>query len=413
MSDKQIFAALEIADHEVRLIVSELHNLKFNVLKVERIEIAGIDKLRIIDEQNVISGIKKAVMNAEKMIGASIQKVLLVVPSLDFSRLAKRITVALDNNRISIKDIQKALMAAMSSPLQDNKELVNFGTIRYIVNGFVTRRLPVNEKAESLAVEVDLLAANKDMVWEYVKCVEKADLEIIDIYLDTYAFSSEAALFERAIGHYVLAIRYEQNTTTLTLLANGRIESSVVINKGYGEIVDQIVAISGLSVDIAKKLLLHNCRLKGKVDTSPIYLWSHDNKTFTISETEMVDIVKPLIDEWIEEIRSISQEILANIDILCVLYGEGSQILQLNEVLSEELDHKFSVYIPETLGVRNSSLATCIGLFYCYRDQELFRGKNLYSINSDEFVKMINAHKTTDESEKEETLTNRFKKLFK
>ena len=166
MSDKQIFAALEIADHEVRLIVSELHNLKFNVLKVERVEIAGIDKLRIVDEQNVVLGIRKAVINAEKMIGASIQRVLLVVPSLDFVRLAKRITVSLDSNRISISDIQKALMAAMASPIEDGKELVNFGTIRYIVNGFVTRRLPVNEKAESLAVEVDLLAANKNIVWE-------------------------------------------------------------------------------------------------------------------------------------------------------------------------------------------------------------------------------------------------------
>ena len=413
MSDKQIFAALEIADHEVRLIVSELHNLKFNVLKVERVEIAGIDKLRIVDEQNVVLGIRKAVINAEKMIGASIQRVLLVVPSLDFVRLAKRITVSLDSNRISIKDIQKALMAAMASPIEDGKELVNFGTIRYIVNGFVTRRLPVNEKAESLAVEVDLLAANKNIVWEYVKCVEKANLEIIDIYLDTYAFSSEAALFERAIGHYVLTIRYEQNSTTLTLLANGRIESSVVLNKGYGEIVDQIVASSGLPVDIASKLLLHNCRLKGKVDISPIYLWSADNKTYTISEKEMVDIVNPLITEWVEEIRLISQEILINVDILCVLYGEGSQILYLDEVLSNKLEHKFSVYIPDTLGIRDSALASCAGLFYCYRDQELFRGKNLYSIDSDEFVKMINEHKTINVSEKEETLTNRFKKLFK
>ena len=34
--DKQIFAALEIADHEVRLLVGEFFNTRFNIIKVER-----------------------------------------------------------------------------------------------------------------------------------------------------------------------------------------------------------------------------------------------------------------------------------------------------------------------------------------------------------------------------------------
>jgi cell division protein FtsA len=42
VSEKQIFAALEIADHEVRLIVGEFFNTRFNIIKVERVPVTGL-----------------------------------------------------------------------------------------------------------------------------------------------------------------------------------------------------------------------------------------------------------------------------------------------------------------------------------------------------------------------------------
>ncbi len=36
MAEKQIFAAVEVSDHEVRLIVGEFFNTRFNIIKVVR-----------------------------------------------------------------------------------------------------------------------------------------------------------------------------------------------------------------------------------------------------------------------------------------------------------------------------------------------------------------------------------------
>ena len=414
MSSKQIFAAMEIADHEIRLIVGELHNLKFNVMKVERVEIDGVVKQRIVNEDNVISGIKKAVANASKMIGVPITKVLLIVPSLDMQRLSKRITENLNKPKVVISDIQNAIKIAISTPIDDMLELVNYACIRYVVNGFTTRRMPINEKADSLAVDIDLLCASKEMVWEYAKCVEQAQLEIIDIYLDTFALSTEAALFERAIGHYVLLIRVEKDTTTLTLLASGKIENTIVVNKGYGQFVEVVASTYNLPIEVANRLIRYNCRLKSPVPDSPIYLWSFENKSHTISESQLVEMVKPLFVEWIEELKTICQDILEHDDIVGVISGEGAEILELVDLLSESFKVNFEVYVPDTLGVRDSALATCMGAFYCYNDQEMFRSQTLYSMDSDAFTSVINEIKiTSDKTEKEDTLTNRFKRLFK
>ena len=42
MAKKNVYAALEIADHEVRLVVAEIFNDRSNVLRVERAEHNGI-----------------------------------------------------------------------------------------------------------------------------------------------------------------------------------------------------------------------------------------------------------------------------------------------------------------------------------------------------------------------------------
>ncbi|MDD4643010.1 MAG: hypothetical protein PHG99_05900 [Erysipelotrichaceae bacterium] len=413
VSNKQIFAALEIADHEIRLIVSEFHNLKFNVLKVERIATTGVDRLKIIDENDVILRIKTAISNASKKIGAPITSVILLIPSLDFKRVAKRVTMRVDDHMIKISDIQKALKNAITSFTDDELELVNYGGIRYIVNGFTTRKLPVNEKADSFVVDVDLLCANKQMVWDYVKCVEAANLTIIDIYNDIYAFCSEAALLERAIGHYILMIGLHKDTTVLTLLANGRIESSMILPKGYGRLIEKVVNDTNVVVDVALRLVLNNTRMQSKVSDDPVYLYTYDDKTYTLSEKDIRDMIEPLINDWIEDISLTSKDILETEMLMGVIYGEGANISEIDELLSERLKQRFNVYIPETLGIRDSSLASCAGSFYCYRDQEVFRNNSLYSIDSDEFIKAVTINRNEEKEIKDDTLTNRFKRLFK
>lgn len=69
MDRKEIYASVEIADHEIRLIVGEFYDTRFNILRVERAGITGIEKKKIIDEQNVVNGIIKAVKQAEESLG--------------------------------------------------------------------------------------------------------------------------------------------------------------------------------------------------------------------------------------------------------------------------------------------------------------------------------------------------------
>lgn len=81
--DKKILATLELADHEVRLIVGQFFNGRLNVLKVERVAHEGIRNFKIINTQSVRQAIIKSITNASENIGGEITRVLVCLPGVD------------------------------------------------------------------------------------------------------------------------------------------------------------------------------------------------------------------------------------------------------------------------------------------------------------------------------------------
>ena len=57
---KQIYATLQLAEKEVRLLVGEYYNTRFNVIKLSRVPCNGIERFEIIDEEAVKKAIKEA-----------------------------------------------------------------------------------------------------------------------------------------------------------------------------------------------------------------------------------------------------------------------------------------------------------------------------------------------------------------
>ena len=199
MKKKEIYASIEVADHEVRLVDGEFYETRFNILRVEKAPIQGIENLSIVDEQNVVNGIIKVKKQAEDVLGYHIERVLLAIPSVSVQRHNKRVTVIPDasSKRIRLSDIQKGLNEAVCFKPDPELELVNIGCIKYITNGITSRKMPIDETADVMHMSVDLLYADKEIVYAYARCIEKAGLEILDVCLDSYAMANEAAVFFR------------------------------------------------------------------------------------------------------------------------------------------------------------------------------------------------------------------------
>lgn len=375
MKRKQIFAALEIADHEVRLIVGEFHETRFNILRVERVKTTGIINKVVVDEQNIVGAVMKAVKNASTVLGYKIERVLLAIPSIDVTRFNKKVNVFVEDGskRVRLSHIQSGINEAISYKPDQDLELVNIGCIKYITNGITSRKMPLNEVCDVVTMNIDLLYANKEIVYSYARCAEKSGLEIIDICLDSYAIAEEAAIFEQTVDKYVILIDLERQNTTLSLFTHGKLVNCEVLESGYGNWLAPLKDKYNLPIDVGFRLIQNTCALEEKeVGDATVYIWSEAGTSRQISERDVYKCVIDPINEWIQMINETCQPIIDSGNVRYVLTGEGLEIQEI-EKMAKELNAQSQVYVPQTIGARDCGLVTCLGLFYSWKSQLAIR----------------------------------------
>lgn len=371
MNKKEIYASIEIADHEVRLIVGEFCETRFNIMRVEKTPIEGMEQKHIINEQQVVNGIIKVVKKVNDSLGLRLERVLLAIPSVSVARYNKHIRVVPEasSKRIRLSDIQRGLNEGISFKPEPNLELVNVGCIKYITNGITSRKMPIEEVSDVLVMDIDLLFAEKEIVYAYARCIEKAGLEILDVCLDSYAIAQEAAVFEQTVDKYVILVDIARQNTTLSLFSHGKLVNCDVLEDGYGRWLCDLQQIYHLSENVSFRLIQNTCTFKMEdASDSVIYIWSEDGSQKQLSERAVCEAVLPYVKEWIEHVNEACKPIIESGDVRYLITGEGCEIQSLGQ-LTDMLNAPVQLYAPQTIGARDCSYVCCLGLFYSWKEQ--------------------------------------------
>ena len=137
MSKKRVYAALELADGEVRLAVMEVYEGRANVLRIERAPAAGLSGTTITDEASVVASIRQALTAAQAALGYRIERVVLLVPSVNVKDSSQKIRVGIEDGTKTVRlfHIQQGLTRAQQLRRDDDAVFVNANRIQYEVNG--------------------------------------------------------------------------------------------------------------------------------------------------------------------------------------------------------------------------------------------------------------------------------------
>ena len=414
MDDKQIFASVEVCDHEVRMVVGEFFSPRLNILKVEMIPCSGLSYNTINNADEIISAIETACKQTEQMLGAKLEKVILSIPSYQMQRKSVRVTVPVKgyDGVVSVQDIRNAMkLAERQVSIGKELALVQTVCVKYTIDGIASRRIPIGERAKELVVDIDLLCADRQLAYSLVGCIEKAGLQVMDIYLDTYAAAKEAALFEQSVDRNVVLLKMEREATTVARLSKGKLMESTIVPLGVGSIAARVVDEYGLKREEACELVKYSARLNEKVNsTNHVYIWSVNGNAKKITEAELCKCISPLVSKWVEDMQKILSGILQAGPSTVIITGEGGEMQGLNELLQSSLNCEVRNYIPETLGARNAGMTTCLGLFYAYKDKLPITGYTDNSLDMKAFMDSVSYRERKPNSE--DTLTGKLKGMF-
>lgn len=407
--EKQVIAALEIADHEVRLLVGQFFNGRLNILKVERVPHFGIQGVTIVNENHVAEAIKKAVENASRNLGVIIDRTLLLIPGVHCKRISRKLTVPV-TGRISETDIRNTYKQLTHDAAPEGYVLINTLPTKFFLNGSSTRKLPINEKADALGVEADNYYGKQSLVFPYVGLVEKSGIKVVDIVIDDIGFAKEASLFEASIDRPVIGITLGEKTTRLALFHKGVMVSNDFMDQGFQTFSKKIENHFKVPADVVSRLLYSNVDLEKPVSEDPIFMWSTKSKTYTLSQKDIMDLVGDEIKEFLLEIVDRCEPIHTLGEPRYTFTGECSTIAGLSSFLTKERNIDSLVYVPSTFGVKQALFTSVVGAFYCFKDLNPYRDLAQASIDASEFEQVV--LQLNQASQKDDSITQRLRNMF-
>lgn len=411
VNQKEIYASIEFVEQEIRFVLGEFHNSRLNVLNVEIFPTSAITNDQIINEQQLINDIHSLLEIVNKKMKVTVQRVIVILPSNSLNRYSKRVTIGLYDKELSQKLVEDTIYTLADRELQSDEILVNHKISKYFVDGVSKNKIEYDKSIKSLALDTDLYAGSKQMVYDYLNIVEKAGLEILDMTFDSMAMASEMASFEASFVKNIIIMRYEFSKIEISLISEGRILSSVTLPMGYSDLIRKILETHNLSVDSANKLVLLNDYLTtNDQEVMPVFLYTNEQQTVAIDDKYLRDLAIPILFEQFEEVYQIIDPIMMAKETDIYLTGKGATIVSIQEILSNILKAKVKKYVPEVIGARTGTLVANLGALYLYRDGSIHDEKKMVSV--DEEIKPLGniPHKY---NESDDSMTNRFKELFK
>lgn len=395
MAKKRVFAAIEIGDQEIRLVVMEVFDGRNNILRVERSACSGVKDFKIVDESAVVKAIQQTVKQAQNALGYHIEKVLLAIPSKEVTRSTQKVHITIEDGTRNIRrfHVQQGLNQAMQKKAGDAFELVNVNRITYYVNGTASDKVPIGQETDTFDMEVDLLYASKELLYSYARAIEQANLEILDVCLDIYAQGKETGALVQSQEKPVILLSLEAEHTTLTLFMQGKLVTSTSIPQGFNAFIADLKLKYNLSDKICLRLL-QNLFSANEADLEDIiiYIEQQESRRIEITTRELAASVLPKIRSWISEINAASEPILARGAARYMITGQGSSIPVLTE-MEKAFNAPASVYQVTSIGARDGAYVTCLGMTYAWQELDKIRNDDRTSVNNNELEESIESIK--------------------
>ena len=406
---KQIYVALELSENEIKILIGEYFNTRFNIIRAEKYTTDAIRDFKVVNKEKLHNDIKNAINDCSTKLGAAIEQVLLVLPAYNFKRFPLKSKVLIENGMVKKEDIARAVTNSLKTTIDKDVMVVNPMIVKYTVNGISTRRLPENELCTDLIVDIDLLCMDINVCYEYVSAIEESGIKVLDICLNSYALAKEAALFEESLSRNIIIMDVHKSCTYLSLLSKGKLVSTEVVFDGLNSLINRIYRIYSMPYNDIEKLVKYSVNFNDEYPDDIIYAWMDQGVTRTISTRMLNEAIEVPLNALSDKLVTMCKPIIdagANI----IITGEGEQMDALADMIAKKAECKTTTYYPDTIGIRDPAFAALYGAFFIYRDKVLMNNLDVNCIDLLKYDSLIDQKELDSEGE---TITTRIKNLFR
>lgn len=371
-SNNNLVVGLDIGTSKVLVVVVEVSpGGVMEVIGVGHHPATGLRKGVVVNIESTVQSIKRAVEEAELMVGCQIYSVYAGIAGAHIRSINSHGVVAIKDNEVTQSDKERVIDAARAMAIPNDQRILHVMPQDFVIDGQGGIGEPIGMCGVRMEAKVHMITGAVSATQNIVKCIRRCGLEVDDIILEQIA-SSEAVLTddERELG--VCMIDIGGGTTDIAIFNEGAIRHTAVIPIAGDQVTNDIAVAfhtpTQAAEDIKKRF---GCTLVQLVDEGQTIETPSigGRPPQTLSRQNLAEIIEPRIEELLlliqSEIRKSGFEDVMGSGI--VLTGGSSRIEGIIE-LAEEIFHlPVRQGVPNYEGslsevVRNPIYSTGIGL---------------------------------------------------
>ncbi|GAF66164.1 cell division protein FtsA [Alkalihalobacillus trypoxylicola] len=401
MNNNEIYVSLDIGTSNVRVIIGEIANRSINIIGVGTTPSNGIKKGAIVDIDETVQSIRRAIEQAERMVGLSIRQVIVGINGnhIQLQPCHGVVAVSSPDREIGNEDIGRVIDAAQVISIPPEREIIDVIPQQFIVDGLDEINDPRGMIGVRLEMEGTIITGSKTVLHNLLRCVERAGLQIADVCLQPLAAGSVAiSKDEKSLG--VCMIDIGGGSVTISVFEQGSLQSTSVLPIGGDHITNDIAIGLRTSTEEAERIKLKHghayideASSEEKFEASVI--GSNEKEQF--DQFELAHIIEPRMEEIFELIyKELNRLGYQDFPGGYVLTGGTAMMPGLLELSRELLQGSIRIAIPDYIGVRESQYTTSVGLIqFAYKNVKV-QGKEVASSVSEEVEERQTSNRSYD-----------------
>jgi cell division protein FtsA len=377
---KHLLVALDIGTSKIVAIVAEVTpDGALEILGLGQHPSKGLKKGVVVNIEATVTGIQRALEEAELMADVKIRDVLTGIAGSHIKSFNSHGMVAIKDKEVSQFDVDRVVETARAVNIPMDQQILHILTQEFIIDGQEDVREPVGMSGVRLEVKVHIVTGAVSAAQNIMKCVRRCGLEVRDLVLQPLA-SAIAVLSQDEKDLGVCLVDIGGGTTDIAVFTGGAIRHTAVIPIAGDQITNDIaMALRTPTKDAEDIKMAHGCALRQLASVNDVIEVPGvgDREPRQMSRQTLAEVIEPRVEELYSliqrELRASGFEELLSSGI--VLTG-GSASMQGMVELGEEVFHMpVRLGVPTYSGglaevVRNPRFSTGVGLLVSGLEQK-------------------------------------------
>jgi len=379
MARSELIVGLDIGTTKICAVVGELTPDGVDVVGIGTSPSTGLRKGVVVNIEQTVQSIKRALEEAELMAGCDIRSVYAGIAGSHIKGFNSHGVIAVKGGEVGVKDVERVIDAAKAVAIPLDREVIHILPQEYIVDDQRGIHDPLGMAGVRLEVKVHIVTGAVTSAQNIVRSCHRSGLDVADIVLESLA-SSKAVLTpeEREIG--VALVDLGGGTTDVAIFGSDSIKHTAVIALGGTNLTNDIAFGLRTPMAAAEKIKIkYGCCLAETVPPDDFIEVPSvgDREPRRLSRQVLAEICEPRVEEILalvdqDLVRSgFKNRIAAGV----VLTGGTSLIAGMQELAEQVFNLPTRLGYPRGVGglkdvVASPMYATAVGLLLYGAEKE-------------------------------------------